>query len=112
MNNYRIHERHGIKVVTFEQGRFDAKFVNDIKEDMLVDILSQDSVIFNLTKVNFIDSSALGFMVSIFRHVDSRFSVCGCIPAVMAVLELTRLVKIFPVYDSVEIALFGGSNEE
>jgi len=105
MNNYRLKEKDGVKIVTLEQPRFDSKCVGDIKEDLFVDISEQDSVVLNLTKVNFVDSSALGLIVSLFRRVDRRFVVCGCISPVMAVFELTRLHKIFPIYESVEEAL-------
>jgi anti-sigma B factor antagonist len=65
-------------------------------------------VVMNLTKVRYIDSSGVASLVEglkASRDAGSRFILFGLSPAAREVLQLSRLLKIFEVYDNEEQAL-------
>ena len=62
-------------------------------------------VVMNLTKVRYIDSSGVASLVEglkASRDAGSRFILFGLSPAGREVLQLSRLLKIFEVYDNEE----------
>ena len=65
-------------------------------------------VIVNLTGVRYIDSSGVASLVEglqLSRKSQVRFGLCGLNKAPRQVLELTRLIKVFEIFDTVETAL-------
>jgi anti-sigma B factor antagonist len=65
-------------------------------------------VILNLLKVNYIDSSGVASLVEglkASRDVGSRLILFGLSPIAHEVLQLSRLLKIFEIYDTEEKAL-------
>ena len=87
-------------------GRFDAKAVEDMKAELRS--IPLNAVALDLAAVTFIDSSALGFVVSIFRRTQEakgKLALFGLKPQVMAIFELTRLHRTFDIYDTQEQAL-------
>jgi anti-sigma B factor antagonist len=65
------------------------------------------SVVVNLEDVEFIDSSGVGALVAILKSLDGNRTLVLCCPhePVRSLLELTRMDKIFRVYDSEEDAI-------
>lgn len=65
-------------------------------------------VVMNLSKVRYIDSSGVASLVEglkASRDAGSRFILFGLSPSAREVLQLSRLLKIFEVYDNEEQAL-------
>ena len=65
-------------------------------------------VILNLSAVNYIDSSGVASLVEglkASRDVGSRLILFGLSPIAHEVLQLSRLLKIFEVYDTEDKAL-------
>ncbi len=65
-------------------------------------------VIVNLKGVRYIDSSGVASLVEglkVSRSMGSRLILFGLSPAAREVLELSRLAKVFEVYESEEQAL-------
>jgi anti-sigma B factor antagonist len=65
-------------------------------------------VIVNLKDVRYIDSSGVASLVEglkVSRNMNSRFMLYGLSPAAREVLELSRLIKVFEVFDNEEQAL-------
>lgn len=65
-------------------------------------------VFLNLSKVRYIDSSGIASLVEglkASRENGSRLILYGMNPSVREVIELSRLQKIFEIYDSEEQAL-------
>jgi anti-sigma B factor antagonist len=70
-------------------------------------------VIMNLLNVKYIDSAGVASLVEglkISRDLKSTFALYGLSRTAREVLELTRLIKVFEVYNNEEEALRGGSN--
>lgn len=68
-------------------------------------------VVLELSGVAFCDSSALGAFVEVFRRraeAGLRFALAGVQPEVRRVMELTRLVDVLPLHDTVSRALAEG----
>ena len=69
-------------------------------------------VIVNLEKVQYIDSAGVASLVEglkVSRDLKSTFALYGLSRTAREVLELTRLIKVFEVYNTEEEALRGGS---
>ncbi len=65
-------------------------------------------VIVNLKAVRYIDSSGVASLVEglkISRDLGSRFILFGLSPAAREVLELSRLIRVFEVYENEQQAL-------
>ena len=65
-------------------------------------------VILNLREVNYIDSSGVASLVEglkASRDVGSRLILFGLSPIAYEVLQLSRLLKVFEIYDSEDKAL-------
>lgn len=63
--------------------------------------------LFDLSAVDFVDSSGLGVLVGTFKQVrvgKGDVLLAGLRPAVKKIFELTRLDKVFTIYDSIEAA--------
>ncbi len=67
-------------------------------------------VIANLAAVKYIDSSGVASLVEalkVSRDLGSRLMLCGLSPAAREVLELSRLIKVFEVFENEAQALSG-----
>ena len=67
-------------------------------------------VVVNLTGVKYIDSSGVASLVEglkVSRTVNVKFVLFGLSHAAKEVLELSRLIKVFEVYENEEAALKG-----
>lgn len=80
---------------------------------MLLDLLKGKRVarvIVNLEKVRYIDSAGVASLVEglkLSRDLKSGFALYGLTKTTREVLELTRLIKVFEVYDTEDEALRG-----
>jgi len=65
-------------------------------------------IIINLKEVRYIDSSGVASLVEglkVARNMNSRFMLYGLSPAAREVLELSRLIKVFEVFENEEQAV-------
>jgi anti-sigma B factor antagonist len=75
--------------------------------DALQPLVTSGQVVVDLTDVAFMDSSALGTLVVMFKAVrdnGGRLSVAGVQPAVRTVLSVTSVDQVIDVYDTVQAA--------
>ncbi len=63
-------------------------------------------IVLDMSKVDFMDSSALGAVVSCMKSISTRGSlaISGTHGAVLKLLKLTRLDRVLKLYDSTEDA--------
>ncbi len=69
----------------------------------------------DMRQVRYIDSSGVASLVEglkASRDLDSRFALYGLTKTTREVLELTRLVRVFEVYDTEQQALAGNSGPQ
>jgi anti-anti-sigma factor len=80
--------------------------------DALRDLIDRKhyNIVINLAAVPYLDSAALGVLVDAVRRVrehSGSISLVATTPFVRRAFEITRLVKIFHLYNSEEEALSG-----
>ncbi len=78
--------------------------------DALRELIEQGCyrIVINLAEVPYLDSAALGVLVDAVRRVrehEGSISLVQTTPFVRRAFEITRLVKIFQLYDDNEAAL-------
>jgi len=90
------------------EGRLDAASAKEIKSK--INQLGKDNrikIVMDLSEINFIDSTGLGCMVSCLRTVSKKggdIKIAGLQAQVRAIFELTRLHRIFQIFDDTETA--------
>ena len=78
---------------------FDGFITNNVKK-----------VIVNFSDVGYIDSSGLATLIELFQRlkkIDGKLRICDMQEKVKNVFEITKLHKLFEIYDSQEMALEG-----
>jgi anti-sigma B factor antagonist len=89
-------------------GRLDAASAKELKTRVNHLVLeNRVKLIVDMENVDFIDSSGLGSLVSSLRAVNERegdVKVVGLQKQVRSIFELTRLHRIFGIFDDVEAA--------
>lgn len=94
-------------IVTIVENRLDAALAPVFRDRMkeLIEIGHQ-SIILNLARVDFIDSSGLGVIVSSLKMLGGQghFILCGAQGTVASLFKLTRMDKVFPMYTTLEQA--------
>ena len=105
--NYRT-EKSNVLVVDVE-GDLDARVAADLKEGLNGKIDEGSSwLLINLTEVPYMDSAGLGVLVSGLKNTNRKsgdLRVYGLQPDVKNIFELTRLNKVFQIFDNEETAL-------
>ncbi|TKB97900.1 STAS domain-containing protein [Pedobacter cryophilus] len=69
---------------------------------------SEPKLVIDMSNIKYMDSSFIGALVAGLKHVLSKNGEMGLVNIqddVLALFELTRLDKVFKIYDSVEDAL-------
>jgi len=62
-----------------------------------------DHVVLDMSRVEFMDSSGLGALVAVLKHMspDKKFEIAGLTAAVEKVFRLTRMDYVFKVHASI-----------
>jgi len=101
------HDSAGLTVVTVAEDRIDAAVAIAFKEAMRNATQGgAGPVILDLGRVDFIDSSGLGAIVAVMKHLgpDRRLHLAALLPNVDRVFRLTRMDSVFPIHDSLNHA--------
>jgi anti-sigma B factor antagonist len=91
-------------------GDIDLAHSTELRRVVLVEFRENRTpkVILNLIEVNYIDSSGVASLVEglkASRDIGARMMLVGLSPIVYEVLELSKLLKIFEIYDTEALAL-------
>jgi anti-sigma B factor antagonist len=91
-------------------GDIDLAHSSEVRRAVLLEFREKRTpkLILNLSEVNYIDSSGVASLVEglkASRDVGSRMILFGLSPIAYEVLQLSKLLKIFEIYDSEEKAL-------
>ena len=109
-NIVQISTRRNDKIVILDVSG-DIDFANslEVRQSVLHEIRDRaPRVIVNLSQVSYVDSSGVASLVEglkASRDLGSRLILFGLNPSVREVLELSRLIKVFEVYDNEAQAL-------
>ena len=97
-----IHEE-GIAIVEPTARRLDAAVAPSFKQQVVALVQGgQARIVVDLRRVDFLDSSGLGALVSILKALGGQGSlaVCGAKGSVMSLFKLTRMDKVFAIEDT------------
>lgn len=64
-----------------------------------------DAMVIDLSSSGFLDSTALGVLVSLHRRLRDRLAIAGAQPAVHRLFDITRFTTVLRMYASVDEAL-------
>jgi len=100
---------HGkIVVLKAVEKRLEANIAEELKKE-LKDIINNGNslLVIDISDVNFIDSSGLGAIISSLKLLgsDGNIALSGAKEGVKSVLKLTRMDKIFKIFDNVKQAV-------
>jgi anti-sigma B factor antagonist len=107
----QISTRRLDKTAIFDiSGDIDLAHSSEVRRVVLIEFRENRTprVILNLLAVNYIDSSGVASLVEglkAARDVGSRLILFGLSPIAHEVLQLSKLLKIFEIYDTEDMAL-------
>ena len=106
---YRVEERTPQRAVVRLAGRLDVNSAEELKT-ALKDVAATGLIhlAVDMQAVSFVDSSGLSALVSGYRAVreqNGAFVLAQAGPQIKMALELSRLYRVFPVFEDVESAL-------
>lgn len=105
-----LHSRseHDLQIVSVQDSRIDAAVAIEFKDAMRsATDGGSDTVVLDLSQVQFIDSSGLGAIVAAMKQMGQsrKLALAGLTPTVEKVFRLTRMDSVFSVFSTLEEAL-------
>jgi anti-anti-sigma factor len=97
-------EREGDVTIVSVVGELDASSAPDLRarfEELISQ--GQNQYVLDLMALDFIDSSGISAFVNLFKKVrmgQGSVKLCNINPEIMKIFELTRLNRVFDIYDS------------
>jgi anti-anti-sigma factor len=103
------HRLYGDLTIVTVKGEIDV-FTSPKLRETLVELVEAGAlhVVFDLSEVDFLDSTGLGVLIGIYNRLRSRngsMTLAGANDRVGHVFHVTQLTKIFVLHDSLEEAL-------
>ena len=107
--NLKTEQNGAVTVIIVREERLDAHNSDELKIEMvrLFEGGTKD-LLLDLKEVRFIDSSGLGVLVSGYKNASTRqgsIKLCSLQTQVKSMFELTRLHRVFDIYQTVDEAL-------
>jgi len=106
---YTFKTENDVLVVVINEKRATVDFSAELKEDLIHKIEEENkNVVVDLTVSEFVDSSFLGTLVAGLKKATMKsgdLKIVGLQAPVRAMFELTRLYRIFDIFESVDDAL-------
>ena len=94
--------------VIIEETSLDTSITDDFKKAIAHDLEENKKVIFNLSKVTFMDSSGCGAILSCLRKLNTKggdLKLYGATKPVLSLLQLVRMHRVLDVLNTKEEAL-------
>ena len=108
MSLIEVEKIEEVAVVHLLVKRLDASNALAFKEEVVTVVHSGETrLVLDMGKVEFVDSSGLGAMVSVFKALGGKGAVvvCNVGSAVMNLFKLTRMDKVFSIVPDTEQAV-------
>jgi anti-anti-sigma factor len=108
--DYSVKEIREVTVVTLGVKRATAEIAGDFK-NLLVSLIEEKKIkkiLIDMSNVEFADSSFLGSIVSGLKKISQNsgdIKICGLQPPVDEMFRLTRLFKVFDIFESRDEAI-------
>lgn len=108
-------KKENVLVVRVLEKRLDAHVATDFKDKMNRYISNGNRlIVLNFSEVDFIDSSGLGAIVSSLKMMggEGDLVICGLKDLVLRMFKLTRMDRVFNIFDNEKEAVDALSKEE
>lgn len=96
-----------VTVVSLHEERLTADIASEFSKSVTEIVNNEpETIIIDLSKVNFMDSSGLGSIMAIRKAASGvcKMKVSSVNNAVMDILKLTRMNQVLDIYESTELA--------
>jgi anti-sigma B factor antagonist len=107
LNNECVSENLGDCVLVRLRGEVDLSWSQQVRKAILAALGGTNMVSVELSEVSYIDSSGIAALVEGLQNAKSKgqkFALVAVSKAVMAVLQLARLDRVFPIFADVDAA--------
>lgn len=98
-----------VLVIDFgEEANLDSSNADEFREEIARHIEGKNKIVINLSNVAFLDSSGVGTLIAVWRNVSSNsgdLRLTGIRPTVRTIFEITRLHRVFEIYETEEEAI-------
>lgn len=104
---HSITESGGHSVVAFK-GDVDLESSPEARKILLERVASKAQILVDMSAVDYIDSSGIASLVESFQAAKAggqNYALVSVSASALRVLELARLDKVFPIFNSIEDAL-------
>ena len=101
-----LRSQDGFQIIAL-QGEVDMHSATGLRERLLSALQDPAGLIVDMSEVSFIDSSGIAILVEAYKRAKQHsqaFALAGVRAAPMQVLQLTRLDKVFPLFQDVASA--------
>ena len=106
--NHDIRQVADVAVALLDAEHLDASNSKDFRASVNPILESYSHVVFDMSKIQFVDSSGCGVLLSCLRELNTRggdLRLCGLSPQVKSLFELVRMHKIFSMYENADAAI-------
>ncbi len=110
MQNYELVFENDIAVVKLLSNHSTVEIASSFKAELhsFIDNISTKKIVIDFLLVEFVDSTFLGAIVSGLRKIaalNGDIKICSLQPPVSMLFELTRLNKVFQIFDDTDSAI-------
>ncbi|MBW1866260.1 MAG: STAS domain-containing protein [Deltaproteobacteria bacterium] len=105
---FKIEKSDDVVIVGLMIEALDAGNAKEFKSDISPLLIENKKVLFDMSKVKFVDSSGCGTLLSCLRRLNSEegdLKLMGVQKAVQTLFELVRMHRIIEIFDNREEAL-------
>ncbi len=102
--NINIKHEEGVSILELT-GDVDLSCSPEARKHILEALQDNKNLLINLAEVTYIDSSGIASLVEGYQTAKKHsldFALLSASDAVMSVLQLARLDKVFPIFDTLE----------
>lgn len=105
-------------IITFTADKIlEQKEILSLGESIMAVVEQADGInlILDFINVKYLSSTVLGLLIRIFKRVNEsrgNFRLCNIKPEILKIFKITRLTKVFDIYEDVEAAMAGLSSAD
>jgi anti-sigma B factor antagonist len=99
----RVEKSEGVAIVVLLDESLDASSAQEFKKEVGAVVPENSRVAFDMSRLQFVDSSGLGAILSCLRQLNANggdLKLFGITKPVRSLLELVRMHRIFDIHDT------------
>ena len=104
-----VDDHETMRIVSVDSKRLDAANAVTFRDELLIQATDgkDTELVVDLGQVEFVDSSGLGALVSALKNIrqERPIALCGLQKPVANLMKLTRMDRMFTIYDNAEAAV-------